>query len=74
MTRRSGRIARAAAALAFAGALGFGTVHAFARPAAAAGTAAYCNSFECLNYCVEMEGTGGRCKADQWGNFVCICG
>ena len=71
---RTSLIGRGAFALAVAGALGFGATQAVAYGAPAPAAVNYCNSHECRDYCIEMEGTTGRCGYDQWGNFVCICG
>jgi hypothetical protein len=71
---RKSLIGRGTFTLAVVVALGFGATQAFANGASASRTVSYCNKYECLDYCIEMEGVPGRCGYDQWGNFVCICG
>lgn len=71
---RKSLIGRGAFVFGVASALGFGTTQSFANDTSVPRAATTCNKYECLDYCVEMEGVPGRCGYDQWGNFVCICG
>jgi hypothetical protein len=65
-----GRTGRAFAALAFVGALGFGTVQAFAGPATpgGAGAARYCEDTSCSIKCRYQGAVSGHCSSG-----VCIC-
>ncbi len=63
------RIARASAALAFTGMLGFGAAQAFATPASQpAGAARVCNASTCEEPCLRGGYAGGVCR-----NGTCTC-
>jgi hypothetical protein len=64
-----GRTGRAFAALALAGALGFGTVQAFAEPATPQSAARLCDKVQCRNQCIAGGHTSGVCEG---GTCVCI--
>lgn len=73
MKGSTGRIGRAFAALAFAGALGFGTVQAFASGAPRAPQRA-CDQSYCRISCIASGASGGSCKLDySTGEYYCQC-